>query len=81
MLLCEHLYAVRAVLAPRFGGAEQAVSHCSSLCFPYKPALLLGLKAPWLIRAVACRAYLALDFFLGICVLSQPIEEFRLTQQ
>lgn len=81
MLLCGHLYALRAVLALSFGDADLAVSHCSSLCFSHKPALPLGLKAPWLIRAVACRAYLALDFFLGICVLSQPIKGFRLTQQ
>lgn len=53
-LLHRHPYAVRAVFAPRFGDDEPAVSCYSSLLSLCKPALLLGLKVLWLIRAVAC---------------------------
>lgn len=53
-LLHKHPYAVRAVFAPRFGDAESAVSPYSFLPSLCKPALLMVLKAPWLIRAVAC---------------------------
>lgn len=62
------------LLAPSFWDTEAVASHHSSLPSLCKPALLLELKAPWLIRMVA---YAALDFLLGTCIPSQSIKEFR----
>lgn len=69
-LLHGHAYSGSAVFAPKFGDAELAVSCYSFLLSLCKPALLLGLKAPWLTGAVACLACLALGFLVGICILS-----------
>ena len=75
VLISQHPQVLLRASPPSLYLLETALTQMQDLALSLAE-LPLGLKAPWLSRAVACLAGLALDFLVGICIQSQSVREF-----